>query len=169
MSSRSSEGNVKGWLLPVRPADWDEPEGEKTLNDVELAAGIRILRLVSDGGITINPTANTASQALLDKGKVSHNAGTRERTGELRIEADFDDETALAGDDMYDLVVYGDKYWLVQSRGGVPEDGHLLQVYELEMGDGPQLQPSARDTKQNFHVPIAIQEWDEKVVFVEEP
>lgn len=157
------EGRLKFYVLATPPDSWaNDPEGSRTITMDEIEAGVQVQRLISDGGVTITPTANTASQALLDRGKVSHNAGTRERTGELRFEKA--DETAE--DEMIDLFQYGDKRWGVRASDGEPQPGDIVQLYEFEVGDDPQFQPAARDTNQNVHVPMAIQEWDEKVEVV---
>src|SRR5690554_4192119 len=109
MASKAFEGNYKAWLLTAEPAGWDTENGG-TITSAELGAGTRLLRLVSDGAVTYTYTENTASQALIDKGKVSHNVGTREVTGGM-ITHEIDHP--LEDDTMYALYSYGDARYLV--------------------------------------------------------
>ena len=163
MASKSFEGNYKAWLLETEPAGWD-PEGGGVVTDTELAAGTRLERLVSDGAISYTYTENSASQALIDEGKVSHNAGTREVTGgQITHEIDF----PLEGDTMYSLYAYGDERFLVvcpDCPGDTPEDGAQLVGFQVQTGDPNTLAP-ARDTKQNFQVAWFAQDWDFKAAF----
>lgn len=163
MAGKAYEGNFKAWLLETAPADWTAAEeGARTLLASELDAGTRLLRLVSSGGVSVTMNTNTASQALVDLGKISHNIGTREVSDvTITHERDF----PVSGDDMWNLYSYGDKRYLVVSPDGVPDtDGQVLHVFEIETGE-PQLQPVAQDTKQNFVVQCAVQDWDLNVTY----
>lgn len=161
MTSQSYEGNFKAWLLTTQPAGYDPVNGS-TVTEVELNAGTRLLRLPSDGGLSYTYTMNTASQALVDEGKVSHNTGTREVTGgQITHEFDF----PISADAMYSLYSYGDKRYIVVSPDGVPSaDGEVLDILEVEMGEPHKIAPS-RDTKQNFMVEFAVQNWDFQATF----
>lgn len=164
MASKTYDGNFKAYLLAVAPADWDaQDEGNRELTSSELTAGTRLLRLISDGGVSYTPSSNTASQALIDRGKVPHNIGTREYTGgQIIHERHF----PTSEDDMWDLYEYGDKRWLVVAPDGEPSAGDVLHVFEVEVGEVEIFQPG-RDTIQNFQVALAIQDWDMKVTFAE--
>jgi hypothetical protein len=157
MASKAFEGNYKAWLLSDAPAGLDFADGGSVVTETELNAGTRLLRLISDGGVGYSYTMNTASQALIDTGKVSHNVGTREITGgQITHEFDF----PLDADAMYALSVYGDARFLVVSPDGIPDEtGQILYILQTEMGE-PQPMASARDSKQNFVVGFATQEWD---------
>ncbi|MFW5898858.1 MAG: hypothetical protein ACOCUN_00160 [Jiangellaceae bacterium] len=174
MASKAYEGNYTAWLLETAPTDWEgESEGDRTVTATELDAGTRLERLVSDGAIALTFTTNTASQAKLDAGKVGHNIGTREITGvSVTHERDLPDEDG--SDDMWALYAYGDKRYLVIDPSRDPEstdfhplDTGILHVFEIETGE-TELQATARDTKQNFMVTFAVQEWDLNVTFDDE-
>lgn len=163
MASKSFEGNFKAWLLETEPTSWD-PDSGSVIGATELTAGTRLLRLVSDGAVTYSYTENTASQALVDKGKVSHNIGTREVTGGM-ITHEIDHP--LESDAMYSLYNYGDARWLIvcpNCPNDEPDDGAQLYGFEVEMGE-PNPLAAARDTKQNFQVSFAAQDWDFKATF----
>lgn len=162
MSSKAYEGNFKAYLLESAPADWaGAEEGARSLTAAELAAGTRLLRLISNGGVAVTENQNTASQALIDAGKISHNIGTREVSSiVITHERDF----PVSGDTMWNLYSYGDKRYLVVCPDGEPEDTHILHVFEVETGE-PQIQPTGQDTKQNFTVTCAVQDWDKNVTF----
>jgi hypothetical protein len=159
MAGQAFENNYKAWLLSTAPTDWLPDTNE--LASSELTAGTRLLRLISAGGVAATENQNTASQALVDEGKISHNLGTRE-VSDLTIvhERDF----PASGDTMYNLYSNGDKRWLVTSPDGTPVNGSILSVYEIETGD-PQPTVMAQDTKENFMVQCAVQEWNHFVVF----
>ncbi len=163
MASLAYEGNFKAYLLATAPADWSAAaEGARSLLAAELTAGTRLLRLVSAGAVAYTYNQNTASQALVDEGKISHNLGTREVTGmTVTHEIDF----PLSADAMWNLYGYGDKGYLVISPEGVPAiTGEILHVFEVEVSEA-QTQSSAQDTKQNFVATLAVQDWDLNVSF----
>ncbi len=163
MASLAYEGNYKAYLLATAPASWaGGVEGARSLTATELTGGTRLLRLVSAGAVAYTYNQNTASQALVDEGKISHNLGTREITGmSVTHEADF----PLDADAMWNLYGYGDKGYLVISPAGVPATtGEILHVFETEVSEA-QTQPSAQDTIQNFMVTFAVQDWDLNVSF----
>jgi len=157
MAGKAYEGNYKAYLLAAEPATWGDAEGTRTVAATELVAGTRLLRLVSAGAVAFTYNQNTASQALVDLGKISHNLGTREVTGmTVTHEIDF----PLDSDAMWNLYGYGDKAWLVVSPNGEPAtSGEVLHVFETEVSEA-QPQGSAQDTKQNFMVTFAVQDWD---------
>lgn len=163
MGSKAYEGNYKAWILEAAPASWaGGTEGSRTLLKAELDAGTRLLRLISNGGVAVNENQNTASQALVDNGKISHNIGTREVSAiTITHELDF----PLSSDAMWNLYSYGDKRYLVISPDGEPTtDGEILHVFEIETGE-PMIQPTGQDTKQNAVITCAVQEWDKNVAF----
>jgi hypothetical protein len=162
MASKAYEGQFKAWLLSDAPAGLDFADGGSVVTETELTAGTRLLRLISDGGVGYSYTMNTASQALIDSGKVSHNVGTREVTGaQITHEIDF----PLSDDDMFALYAYGDLRYLVVSPDGVPSaTGEMLDIFQIETGE-PQKMAPARDAKQNFMVSCAVQDWDFKATF----
>lgn len=167
MTFKAAEGNLKAWLATTAPATWPSDgtmpdKGTTVVTQAELTAATPLTNLLSDGGVTITPTSNTASLALVDSGIIAEQAGTRQRSGEIRHATNFPEED----DAMYALYSYGDKRWLFVSDNGEPAaDGDLLKVYEVEIGDDPQTQPAAQDTKRRFHVPLAVQAWDESATF----
>ncbi len=136
MASKAYEGNYKAWLLSTRVSDFD-PEAGSTVGATEITAGTRLLRLVSAGGVQFTYNQNTASQALVDEGKISHNLGTREVTGvSITHEMDF----PLASDAMWGLYSYGDEVDLVvapevDDSSGEPSDGEPVHVFRLEVGE----------------------------------
>jgi hypothetical protein len=162
MASKSYEGNFKAWILTAAPAGLNFAAGGSVITAAELTAGTRLLRLPSDGGVTYSYTQNTASQALVDKGKVSHNVGTREITGlSITHEIDF----PLSTDAMFALYDYGDTVYLVVSPDGEPTTtGEMLDIFQIETGEAQKIAPS-RDTKQNFMVGCAVQDWDLTATF----
>jgi hypothetical protein len=158
-SSRAYEGNFKAYLLSTAPADWLPATNEISASEVN--AGTRLLRLISNGGVAVTENVNTASQALVDEGKIRHNLGTREISGlQIVHERSF----PVADDTMYNFYSYGDKRWLVVSPDGEPSNGDVLHVFEIEAGD-PEVVTVAQDTIQNFQVTCAVQEWNHFVVF----
>lgn len=166
MASKAFEGNYKAWLLESEPAGWD-PETGGVVTATELSAGTRLLRLPSDAAISYTYNENTASQALVDTGKVGHNVGTREVTGgQITHEIDF----PLESDTMYALYSYGDARYLIiapDATGGTgddPPDAAQLVGFQIETGE-PNTLAAARDTKQNFQVGWAAQDWDFKMTF----
>lgn len=165
MASAAYEGNFKVWLLPTEPADWND-EDSPTVTQAAIEAGTRMLRLISDGGVSYQFTTNTASQARMDDGKVGHNIGTREITGlEMIFERDF----PVADDAMWNYFQYGDKRWMVISPNGDLDDiadGEILHVFEVETGE-KQLVSPGRDTIQNFSVSLAVQDWNLDVEYEE--
>lgn len=163
MASRAYEGNLKGWILTTAPASWEGGvEGARSLTAAELSAGTQLERMVSAGAIGYTYNQNTASQALVDDGKISHSIGTREVTGlTVTHEIDF----PLNADTMWNLYNYGDLVFLVVSTDGVPSTtGHVLHVFEAETSEA-QVQASAQDTKQNFLATFAVQDWDLNVSY----
>lgn len=162
MASKSYEGQFKAYLLTAAPAGLDFANGGSVVTATELTAGTRLLRLVSDGGVTYTYNQNTASQALIDAGKVSHNVGTREITGlSITHEIDF----PLSTDLMFALYTYGETVYLVVSPDGEPTTtGEMLDVFQIETGEAQKMAPS-RDTKQNFMVGCAVQDWDLQATF----
>ena len=162
MASKSYEGNFKAWILTAAPAGLNFAAGGSVITAANLTAGTRLLRLVSDGGVTYTYNQNTASQALVDKGKVSHNVGTREVTGlSITHEIDF----PLSADAMFALYDYGETVYLVVSPDGEPTSaGEMLDVFQIETGEAQKMAPS-RDTKQNFVVGCAVQDWDFTAVY----
>lgn len=165
MASKAYESNYKAWLLSTRVDSFD-PENGSTVGATELDAGTRLLRLVSAGGIQFTYNQNTASQALVDEGKISHNLGTREVTGvSITHEIDF----PLSGDDMWGLYSYGDEVDLVvapevDDATGEPADGEVVHIFRMEVGESQPV-ASAQDTKQNFVVGGAVQNWDFDATF----
>lgn len=165
MASKAFEGNYKAWLLSTAVSDFD-PDAGSTVGETEITAGTRLLRLISAGGIEYTYNQNTASQALVDEGKISHNLGTREVTGvTITHEIDF----PLSGDTMWALYEYGDQVDLViapevDDTTGEPSDGEDVTVFRMEVGE-PQLMAAAQDTKQNFQVGGAVQNWDFKATY----
>ena len=159
MAAKTYEGNYKVYLLETEPVGWSAAEGSRTITTAELTAGTRLLRLVSNGAFTYTYNQNTASQPLVDEGKISHSLGTREVTGAtLTHEIDF----PLSSDAMWNLYSYGDVRFIVVAPDGEPTaDGTVLHVFEGEMSEA-QTQGSAQDTKQNFQVTMAVQDWDLK-------
>ena len=162
MASKAYEGNYKAYLLSAEPISWGAAEGSRDITTTELDAGVRLLRLVSAGAVAFTYNQATASQALVDLGKISHNLGTREVTGmTVTHEIDF----PLADDAMWNLYSYGDKGWLVVAPAGEPSTlGEILQVFEVEVSEA-QPQGAASDTKQNFTVTFAVQDWDLNTTF----
>jgi hypothetical protein len=162
MASKSYEGNFKAYLLTAAPAGLNFAAGGSVVTQAELNAGVRLLRLPSDGGVTYSYTQNTASQALIDAGKVSHNVGTREVTGlNITHEINF----PLSTDTMFALYDYGNTRYLVISPDGVPDaTGDVLDIFQIETGEAQKVAPS-RDTKQNFMVGCAVQDWDFNATF----
>lgn len=157
MGSLAYEGNYKAYLLETAPATWGSDEGSRTVTTAELTAGTRLLRLVSNGAVTFTYNQNTASQPLVDLGKISHNLGTREVSG---MTATHEIDFPLDTDEMWNLYGFGDKRYLVVSPDGEPTvDGTVLHVFEVEVSE-PQPQGSAQDTIQNFMVTFAVQDWD---------
>lgn len=167
MAGLAYEGVFKVWRLDTEPAGWQD-DTNPVVTEAELTAGTRLLNLISDGGFAATPNTNTASQAKVDLGKISHNIGTREYSGLTIIhEADF----PLEDDPMWNLYAYGDKCWFVVAPGGfaagseVPPADAALHVFEAETDDPvPPLQ-MAQDTIQNFQVTGAIQDWNVKATF----
>lgn len=167
MASKAFEGNYKAWLVETEPAGWDTDAGG-VVTSTELAAGTRLLRLPSDSPIAYTYNENTASQALVDTGKVGHNVGTREVTGGMIThQIDF----PLESDAMYSLYAYGDARYLIVAPDGTggatedePADGAQLVGFQIETGE-PNTLAAARDTKQNFQVGWAAQDWDFKMTF----
>lgn len=156
MASKAYEGAYRVWMLETEPADWKD-DTEPVISSTELDAGTRLLNLISNGGFSASPTTNTASQAKVDEGKISHNIGTREYSGlQIIHEADL----PLSGDDMWALYEYGKKVWFVVSPDGDPADGDLLHVFESEVDDPVPPMEMNQDTIQNFRVTGAIQDWD---------
>lgn len=167
MAGKAYDGNYKAWLAETAPTDWSSAEGERTFTATELAAATRLLRLTSNNGVNVVMNQNTASQALLDKGKISHNIGTREVSSiQITHELDF----PLNADTMFNLWAYGDKRYLVVAPNAPddePVDGDLIHIFEVEVGQ-KQPQPTAQDGKQNLVVTLAVQEWDLDVAYDDE-
>ena len=162
MASLAYEGNYKAYLLSAEPTSWGAAEGARDITTTELTAGTRLLRLVSAGAVAYSYNQNTASQPLIDLGKISHSLGTREVTGmTVTHEIDF----PLSADVMWNLYAYRDKAWLVVAPDGEPSTlGEILQVFEVEVSES-QPQGAASDTKQNFTVTFAVQDWDLNTTF----
>ncbi len=161
MASLAYEGNYKAWLLSTAIAGFDPDGAGSSVTQTELTAGTRLLRLISAGGIQYTYNQNTASQALVDEGKISHSLGTREVTGvSITHEVDF----PLSADAMWLLYGYGDQVDLViapevDSVTGEPVNAALITVFRMQVGEA-QMMASAQDTKQNFMVSGAVQNWD---------
>lgn len=163
MASKAFEGNYKAWILSSEPSGWD-PDSGGVVTATELAAGTRLLRLISAGAISYTYNMNTASQAILDTGKIGHNAGTREVTGGM-INHEFDDP--IEDDTMYQLYAYGDPRFLIVAPvapDNTPADGAQLYGFQIETGE-PNPINTAQDTKQNFKTEFATQDWDFKITF----
>lgn len=166
MASIAFEGNYKAWILEAEPAGWDPTTGG-VVTATELAAGTRLLRLISAGAISYTYNMNTASQAKLDTGKIGHNVGTREVTGGV-INHEFDDP--IESDTMFALYDYGDARFLIvapKSDTSEPADLAALYGFQIETGE-PNPINTAQDTKQNFKVEFAAQDWDFKMTFDDE-
>lgn len=157
MASKTYEGNYKAYLLTSAPADYGvEDEGLVEITATELQAGTQLERLISAGGVTYTYNQNTASQALVDLGKISHAIGTREVSGmTVTHEIDF----PLSSDSMWSTYAYGDLVYLVIYPGGEPGTGDVGHLFVCETGE-PQTAEVAQDTKQNFTVTFAVQDWD---------
>lgn len=163
MASIAFEGRYKAWILEAEPSGWDPSTGG-VVTATELAAGTRLLRLISAGAISYTYNMNTASQAKLDTGKIGHNAGTREVTGGV-INHEFD--SPIESDAMFALYDYGEARFLIvcpDCSTETPVDGAAMYGFQIETGE-PNPINTAQDTKQNFKTEFASQDWDFKMTF----
>lgn len=115
----------------------------------EIAAGDDLTSQIPVDGVTLNPTRNNASQAMLGDAFVAEQVGTWGQGITLTFVRDDADDVAR------DLFTYRAAGFLVISRFGTPVDGVRVEVYPVESHEPADL-ATAENEFSKYEVSLAV-------------